>query len=78
MDKYFNLVKELIKNCKNCDNKFEISSNFYCSAKIDESELDNPHATIHKGIVHIDAVCQNCGYIHSFSKDLLDRKLSSG
>ena len=76
--KYSNLIKELLKKCKNCGEKLGDTTDFYSvSVKVDDSEIDEPHAVIHRGIPYIDAVCSNCGYIHSFSKDILDKKSTS-
>ena len=71
-EKYSSLVKKLLKNCKNCGGEIEIAKDFYCSCGIDD--FDNPHAIIGKGIIYVDAICKNCGYMHRFSKDFLDKK----
>lgn len=73
MEKYLELIKKHLGNCKNCSSgDISVQANFYMCPIV-----ENDGVNLTKGFPFMIAHCRNCGYVHLFNKEFLEQGIAS-
>ncbi len=78
VQKYLDYLKQNFSGCKNCGSKHLAGTGeeVFGVISLDIKENGSANVEINKPMPMITAVCGECGFVHFFSKVVIDKKVS--